>query len=111
MSSPLYRITARRPSPERYDLSGPTIIRLLEKSVLNLTVHAMQPLLSPLASLAISFRLGLQFLYPIFCRAKLVREFLRHVERLSTVGLSGTGCSMQQLHNALPRSVELIRAI
>jgi hypothetical protein len=30
-------------------LSGPTAIRLLEKSILNLGVHSMQPLLRPLA--------------------------------------------------------------
>jgi hypothetical protein len=79
----------------RWCLSGPTAIRVLEKSFFDLGVHSMQPLLRPLAFLAISLRLSLEFVYPFLCRTKLLREFLRHVEGFATVGLSSPRCFMQ----------------
>ena len=56
-------IANHAPSPSKsktcaLDLPGPTIIRLPEKSVLDLTVHVMQPLLRPFAFLAVSLRLS-----------------------------------------------------
>ena len=71
----------------------------------------MQPLLRSFAFLSASLRLSFWFAYPLFCRAKLVGEFLRNVDGLLTVGLSSASCFMQQLNNVLPRGVELIRTI
>jgi hypothetical protein len=93
------------------DLPGLTIVRLPKKLVLDLTINVMQPLLRSFAFFVASLRLSFQFAYPLFCRAKLMREFLRHVDGLSTVGLSNPGRLVQQLNNVLPRGVELIRTI
>jgi hypothetical protein len=68
---------------------------LPEKSILDLTVHVMQPLLRPFALLAASLSFGLKFAYPLLCRAKLVGEFLRNVDGLATVGFSSSGCFTQ----------------
>ena len=55
----------------------------------------MQPLLCPLAFLAISHRLSLEFVYPFLCGTQLLREFLRYIEGFPTVGLSSPGRFVQ----------------
>jgi hypothetical protein len=55
------------------------VITLSEKSILDLRVDAMEPLLSPLGSFLITNHLRFQTRNPIFGRTQLMREFLRRL--------------------------------
>jgi hypothetical protein len=84
------------------------VITLSEKSVLNLRVNAMEPLLGTLGSFLISGNLRFQLRNPIFGCAQLVRKPLRRLQRVSAVFFRNAGRFVQQLQDCLARFVELI---
>ena len=78
-----------------------------QKSILNLSVDFVKPLLGTLGLLPVCFDLGLEFGNPIFGRAELVRKLLRHINCVSAVLLSDIGSLVQKLEDRLPSLVEL----
>jgi hypothetical protein len=84
---------------------------LPQKSILNLRVNAMEPVLGPIGSFLASGKLCFQLCDPIFGRVQLMRKLLRHVERMSAVFFGNASRSMEQLQDRLTRFVELIGLI
>jgi hypothetical protein len=81
---------------------------LPQKSIFNLRVYAMEPLLRTLGSFLISGNLRFQLRNPIFGCAQLMRELLRRLQSVSTVLFRNAGRFVQQLQDRLARFVELI---
>jgi hypothetical protein len=79
-----------------------------QKSILNLSVDAMEPLLGPVGSFLTSGKLCFQLRDPIFGRVPLMRKLLRHVERMPAVFFGSASGSVEQLQDRLTRLVELI---
>jgi hypothetical protein len=86
-------------------------IALLKKSIFNLRVNTVEPLLGPLRSLLISSDLCFQLSNPIFSRAQLIRKFLRHTKRVSAVFVGDAGRSLHQLQDCAAGRVELVTAV
>jgi hypothetical protein len=86
-------------------------VALLKKSIFNLSVDAMEPLLGSLGSFLISSDLRFQPRDPIFGRVQLMRELLRHLQRLSAVFFRNAGRSVEHLQDRLACFVELIGVI
>jgi N6-adenosine-specific RNA methylase IME4 len=80
---------------------------LLKKSIFDLAVDAMEPLLGALGSLLISGEFWFQLRYPIFSGSQLIRKLLRRAERVAAVFVGSSGCLSNQLQYGLPRLVEL----
>jgi hypothetical protein len=87
------------------------VFTLSEKSVFNLRVNAVQPLLGTLGSFLIGSDFRFQLRYPIFSRAKLMRKLLRRLDRVSAVFFRDTCRSVEHLQDRLACFVELIGAI
>jgi hypothetical protein len=86
-------------------------IILLQESILNLCVDAMEPLLGPIGSFLTGSEFCFQVRDPIFGRVQLMRKLLRHVERMSAVFFRNASSSVEQLQDRLTRCVELIGPI
>jgi hypothetical protein len=84
---------------------------LTQKSILNLRVDAMEPLLGPVGSFLTSGKLRFQLRDPIFGRVQLMRKLLRYVERTFAVFFGNASRSVEQLQDRLTRLVELIGPI
>jgi hypothetical protein len=84
-----------------------TIVTLPKKSILNLSVDAMEPLLCALGLLPVRRHFGLKLGNPIFGRAKLVRKPLRRIDRMPAVLLSNISSFIQELKDRLTGFVEL----
>jgi hypothetical protein len=84
---------------------------LTQKSILNLRVDAMEPLLGPVGSFLTSCKLRFQLRDPIFGRVQLMRKLLRYVERTFAVFFGNASRSVEQLQDRLTRLVELIGPI
>ena len=67
----------------------------------------MEPLLCSLGSLLIDCGLRLQLSDPIFGRVQVIRKFLSHIQRASTILFSNNSCTIKQPQNRLSRLVEL----
>jgi hypothetical protein len=81
---------------------------LTRKSILNLSVDAMEPLLGPVGSFLTSGKLRFQLRDPIFGRVQLMRKLLSHVERTLAVFFGNASRSVEHLQDRLTRLVELI---
>jgi hypothetical protein len=84
---------------------------LTQKSILNLSVDAMEPLLGPVGSFLTGGKLCFQLRDPIFGRVQLMRKLLRYVERTLAVFFGNASRSVEQLQDRLTRLVELIGPI
>jgi hypothetical protein len=84
---------------------------LTQKSILNLSVDAMKPLLGPVGFFLTSGELRLQLRDPIFGRVQLMRKLLSYVERTLAVFFGNASRSVEQLQDRLTRLVELIGPI
>ena len=84
-----------------------TIVSLPKKSILNLSVDAMEPLLCALGSLPVRRHFGLKLGNPIFGRPKLVRKPLRRIDCMSAVLLSDIRSFIQELKDRLAGFVDL----
>jgi hypothetical protein len=89
-------------------LHAATLVILTQKSILNLSVDPMEPLLGPVGSFLTSGKLRFQLRDPIFGRVQLMRKLLSHVERTLAVFFGNASRSVEQLKNRLTRLVELI---
>ena len=67
------------------------VVTLSEKSIFNLRVNAMEPLLGTLGSFLISGNLRFQLRNPIFGCAQLIGKLLSHVQRATAVLFSNAG--------------------
>jgi hypothetical protein len=83
-------------------------IILLQESILNLCIDAMEPLLGPIGFFLMSGKFCLQLGDPIFSRAKLMWKPLRRIDCMSAVLLGNAGRFMEQLQDSSTRFVELI---
>ena len=88
-----------------------TVVALAKKSVFNLRINTMEPLLGPLGSLLVGGDFRFQFRYPIFSPAKLMRKLLRSLQRISAVLFRDARCPVQHLQYCLACFVELISAV
>jgi hypothetical protein len=86
------------------------VIILSEKSIFNLRVNTVQPLLGALGSFLVGGDFRFQLRYPIFSRAKLMRKLLRRLHRVSAVLFRNACRSVQHLQDRLACFVELIGA-
>ena len=84
-----------------------TIVSLPKKSILNLSVDAMEPLLCALGSLPVRRHFGLKLGNPIFGRPKLVRKPLRRIDCMSAVLLSDIRSFIEELKDRLTGFVDL----
>jgi hypothetical protein len=84
-----------------------TAVTLLKKSVFNLRIDPMEPLLSSLGSFLIGGDLCLQLRDPIFSGTHLIRELLRHVHRVPAVLLGNISSFVQKLEDRLTGFVDL----
>jgi hypothetical protein len=84
---------------------------LSQKSIFNLRVNAMEPLLGSVGSFLVNCELRLEHRDPIFGGAQLMRKLLRSIQRVSAVFFRNAGRSVEQLQNGLAGFVELIGAI
>jgi hypothetical protein len=87
------------------------VITLSEKSIFNLRVNTVEPLLGTLGSFLVGGDFRFQLRYPIFSRAKLMRKLLRGLQHVSTVFFRNTGRSLQHLQDRLACFIELIGAV
>ena len=83
-----------------------TIVSLPKKSILNLSVDTMEPLLCALGSLPVRHHFGLKLGNPIFGRPKLVRKPLRRIDCMSAVLLSDIRSFIQELKDRLTGFVD-----
>ena len=83
-----------------------TIVTQPEKSILNLSVDAMEPLLCALGLLPVRRDFGLKLGNPIFGRAELVRKPLCRIDRMSAVLLGNISRFIQELEDGLTGFVE-----
>jgi hypothetical protein len=84
---------------------------LPQKSIFDLGINAMEPLLGPISSFLISSEFFFQVRDPIFGGAQLMRKLLRHIQRVSAVFLGDTSRLFDQLQNRMAGLIELIRII
>jgi predicted membrane protein len=84
---------------------------LSEKSILDLRVNFVKPLLGALGLHPICFHLGLELRNPIFGRAKLVRKPLRRIYCMSAVLLGNIGSFVEKMENRLTGLVELCAVV
>jgi hypothetical protein len=84
-----------------------TTVILIEKSILNLSVDLMQPLLGTLGLLSICFHLILELRNAILGRAELMRKPLRRVDGMSAVLLGIVSGFVQKLQDRLAGFIEL----
>jgi hypothetical protein len=89
-------------------LHAAATVILAQKSILNLCVDAMEPLLGPVGSFLTRGKLRFQLRDPIFGRVQLMRKLPRNVERISAVFIRNARRSMEHLQDRLTRIVELI---
>jgi hypothetical protein len=87
------------------------VITLSEKSIFNLRVDTVQPLLSPLGSFLIGGDFGFQLRDPIFGSTQLMREPLRCLQGVSAVFFCSASRSVEQLQDRLACFVELIGTV
>ena len=78
-----------------------------EKSILNLRVDFVKPLLGALCLLPVCFNLGLKLSYAILSSPKLMGKPLRRIDRMSAVLLGNISSFVQKLEDRLTGSVEL----
>jgi hypothetical protein len=83
-----------------------TAVALLKKSVFNLRVDAMEPMLGALDPLLISGDLCFQLRDPIFGCPQLVRQILRRLKRVSAVLFRNASRSVEHLQDRLACFVE-----
>jgi hypothetical protein len=69
---------------------------LSHEALFNFRVHLVEPLFRTLGPIAIRLDLSLELGHAVLGRAQLVREFLRHLQRVSAVFLSHAGRFVQQ---------------
>jgi hypothetical protein len=84
-----------------------TILALPEKSILDLRVNLVKPLLGTLSLLSVCFNLGFEFCNAILSISKLLRKPLRHIHGVSAILLSNIGGFVQKLEDRLTGFVEL----
>jgi hypothetical protein len=84
------------------------VIILSEKSILNLRIDAMEPLLGALGSFLIGGDICFQLDNSIFGGTQLIRKLLSHVERMSAVFLGSISSFAKKLKDRLTGFVELI---
>jgi hypothetical protein len=84
---------------------------LSQEALFNFCVHLVEPLFRTLGSIAIRLCFSLQLGNAVLGRAQLVRELLRHLERVSAILLRHPSRLVQQTKDRLPRFVELITAV
>src|SRR6476469_4330289 len=99
------RIDVLRSAPLR---RAPPAVALPKKSVFNLSVDAMQPLLRSVGPLSIGHALSFQFCNPIFGCAQLIGKLLSHAQRATAVLFSNAGGLVNQLQYRLSCFVELV---
>ena len=87
------------------------VVTLSEKSIFNLRVNTVQPLLSTLGPFLVGGDFRFQLRQPIFSRAKLMRKLLRRLQRVSAVFFRNADRSVEHLQDRLPCFVELISAV
>lgn len=83
------------------------VINLPQKSIFDLRVNSVQPLLSSIGPISIGVNFSVQFCDPLFGGAQLLRKLLSHFERVSAVIFGNASRSMEQLQDLLSRLVEL----
>jgi len=76
-----------------------TILALPEKSILDLRVNLVKPLLGTLSLLSVCFNLGFEFCNTILSISKLLRKPLRHIHGVSAILLSNIGGFVQKLES------------
>src|SRR5262249_36583890 len=100
----------RRPlilcSPSRRPLHAPAPAILPQKSIFDLRVNAMKPLLGPLGSFPIRGNFCLELRNPIFGRAQPMRKLLRHIQRVPAVVFGDARGFMKQLQDRLSCLIE-----
>jgi hypothetical protein len=90
--------------------SASTIV-LPEKTLLNLSVDRVEPLLSALGFLLIHADLSLKFGDPILGSSKLVGNLLGHVDSMLTICFGNTSRFVKQFQYHLACFIELIDPI
>ena len=83
---------------------------LPQKALFDFRIDLVEPLLRSLGTVPVSHRLSLQFCNAILSCAKLVRELLSCVHRVSAIFFSDARCFLEQTENGLTCVVELISA-
>jgi hypothetical protein len=88
--------------------SAVLVIRSPHKSLFNLSVDFIEPLLSAVAFFTVKVDLSFQFRDPVLSGPELMRKLLRYVQGVPAVFFSHAGGFVKQLQNGLSGFVELI---
>jgi hypothetical protein len=89
--------------------SSPPIAQILaQKTILDLIVDFVQPLLCAFGLLPVRFGLGLEIGNALFGCSELVRKLLRSVDCMSAILLGYIGGSVEKLEDRLTRLIELM---
>jgi hypothetical protein len=94
--------------PLRSSSRATAAVVLPQKSILDLRVDFVKPLLRAVGFVLINSNLSLQFRDPVFGRSELMGKLLRHIERMFAIGFCHPGGLVQQTQNGLPCFIELI---
>ena len=84
------------------------VVNPLQKSIFDLRVNSVQPLLGSIGPISVCVDFSFQFCDPLFGRAQLLRKLLSHFQRVSAVIFGDAGSFMEQLQDRLSRLVELV---
>src|SRR5262249_22300952 len=84
------------------------VVNLPQKSIFDLRVNSVQPLLGSIGPISVCVDFSLQFRDPLFGRAQLLRKLLSHFQRVSAVVFGNASSFMEQLQDRLSRLVELV---
>ena len=84
------------------------VVNLPQKSIFDLRVNSVQPLLGSISPISVCVDFSLQFRDPLFSRAQLLRKLLSHFQRVSAVVFGNASSFMEQLQDRLSRLVELV---
>jgi hypothetical protein len=79
----------------------------IQKTVLDLRIDFIEPLLGALGLLPVCFNLGLKLSYAILSSPKMVGKPLRRIDRMSAVLLGTISSFVQKLEDRMTGSVEL----
>jgi hypothetical protein len=92
----------------RRAVHGATGITRLQKSVFNLGVNPMKPLLGTFGSFLTSGDFRFELRNPIFGGPQLIREFLSRFQRVPAVFIGSVSSFLQKTEDRLTGFVELI---
>ena len=88
-------------------MASPMVI-LPQKSIFDLRVNSVQPLLCSIGPISVGVDFSLQFCDPLFGGSQLLRKLLSHFQRVSAVVFGNASNFMEQLQDRLSRLVELV---